>query len=267
MTAASGPEQLSREQRESLLHRLAQDYRELNGTKVEVWTHTPSPIEFAQIVGVGRPVLFRNTPNAKDFPALTKWTDDYLITAMADRKVSIAVTPNGRADALHTLSNGIRYFVEPHTEMMKMRELFEAIKRSEQGVSNEVYYLQSQNGNMYSATDFEHGPDHPSGSELCPELLSDVPREISWASEALGRTPDAVNIWIGGSKSVTSVHSDPYENIYAVVRGAKHFTLLPPTEGYTLREQRVPHAKYTRLASSSLLEIEPIPDSTRLVPR
>jgi hypothetical protein len=27
---------------------------------------------------------------------------------------------------------------------------------------------------------------------------------------------------------------DPYENIYTVVRGAKHFTLLPPTEGWSL---------------------------------
>ncbi|CAE6397141.1 unnamed protein product [Rhizoctonia solani] len=167
-----------------------------------------------------------------------------------------------RADALHTLPNGIRYFVEPHTEMMKTQELLEAIKRSEQEASDEVYYLQSQNGNMYSAVDFESSPDRPSDSELCPELLSDVPKEILWASEALGRTPDAVNIWIGGSRSVTSVHSDPYENIYAVVRGAKHFTLLPPTEGYTLHEQRVPHAKYTRTAPYLPLEIEPIPDST-----
>ena len=29
-------------------------------------------------------------------------------------------------------------------------------------------------------------------------------------------------------RSVTSCHSDPYENIYCVVAGAKLFTLLPP---------------------------------------
>ncbi|KAJ1308769.1 hypothetical protein OPQ81_004459 [Rhizoctonia solani] len=262
MITASNPEQLTREQRESLLYRLAQDYRDLNGTEVEVWTHTPSPIEFARIVNVGRPVLFRNTPNANDLPALTKWTDERLVTVMGRRKLSTAVTPNGRADALHTLPNGIRYFVEPYTEQMTMQDLLQAIKRSEQDISSEVYYLQSQNGNMYNAADFEPGPYRAPNSELCPELLSDVPREIPWASEALGRTPDAVNVWIGGSRSITSVHSDPYENIYAVIRGSKHFTLLPPTEGYTLREQRVLHAKYIRPAPSSPLEIEPIPDST-----
>ncbi|KAG8755365.1 hypothetical protein FRC12_010911 [Ceratobasidium sp. 428] len=77
------------------------------------------------------------------------------------------------------------------------------------------------------------------------------------------RTPDAVNVWIGGSRSVTSVHSDPYENIYTVIRGAKHFILLPPTEGYTLHEQRVPHARYTRPNPSSPLHLEPLkPPST-----
>lgn len=39
---------------------------------------------------------------------------------------------NRRADALHTLPDGTRYFVEPHTEHMTMHELFEAISTSEQ---------------------------------------------------------------------------------------------------------------------------------------
>lgn len=57
--------------------------------------------------------------------------------------------------------------------------------------------------------------------------------------------------------------TDPYENIYAVVRGSKHFTLLPPTEGYTLREQRVPHAHYTRPTPTSSLQLSLIePSST-----
>ncbi|KAF8681238.1 Clavaminate synthase [Rhizoctonia solani] len=267
MSTASNPEQLTSEQRESLLYRLAQDYRDLNGTEVEVWPHTPSSIEFARIVNVGRPVLFRNTPNMKDLPALTRWTDDYLGSIMGDRKVSVAITPNGQVLVSFDIPTGLStehhfVFAGEQTRCTLCQELFQAIKRSEQDASSDVCYLQSQNGNMYSAVDFESGPDRPSDSELCPQLLSDVPKEISWASEALGRTPDAVNVWIGGSRSVTSVHSDPYENIYAVVRGAKHFTLLPPTEGYTLREQRVPHARYTRPTPSSPLEIEPIPDST-----
>ena len=33
--------------------------------------------------------------------------------------------------------------------------------------------------------------------------------------------------------------TDPYENIYTVIRGAKHFTLLPPTEGQYLEGMRL----------------------------
>lgn len=40
--------------------------------------------------------------------------------------------------------------------------------------------------------------------------------------------PDAQNLWMGYNDSVSSMHKDPYENIYCVVQGEKHFTLMPP---------------------------------------
>lgn len=107
-----------------------------------------------------------------------------------------------------------------------------------------------------------------------------------------------MNIWIGDKNSITSIHNgrsyliindlhaltqaeDPYENIYTVVRGVKHFTLLPPTEGWCLEghnfrfiltaysesshtvlsERTYPHAKYARDTSTSPLTIVPSPDS------
>lgn len=33
---------------------------------------------------------------------------------------------------------------------------------------------------------------------------------------------------MGYNDSVSSMHKDPYENIYCVVQGEKHFTLMPP---------------------------------------
>jgi len=59
-------------------------------------------------------------------------------------------------------------------------------------------------------------------------ILSSVAEEISWASEAFGARPDAINFWMGGSRSITSTHKDHYENLYAVVRGSKKFLLYPP---------------------------------------
>lgn len=81
--------------------------------------------------------------------------------------------------------------------------------------------------------------------------------------------------------------ADPYENIYAVIRGHKHFTLMPPTEGFCLRgicafqsivnvdtlqpclgiaspERLYPHATYVRPRPDAQLEIKPTvkPDGT-----
>jgi hypothetical protein len=39
---------------------------------------------------------------------------------------------------------------------------------------------------------------------------------------------EAVNLWIGDSRSVSWAHKDHYENIFVVVRGSKRFLLLPP---------------------------------------
>jgi len=138
---------------------------------------------------------------------------------------------------------------------MTMEEFLSDISRGSSSASSDVCYLQSQNGNLYSSSDFfEEG--RTSESEFQP-LRRDVPSDISWCTEALGKSPDAVNLWIGDYRSITSIHSDPYENVYTVVRGAKHFTLLPPTEGWCLKERTYPHAAYKRCPSTSRLTLVP----------
>lgn len=94
-------------------------------------------------------------------------------------------------------------------------------------VDSEVHYLQSQNGNVYS-THFFQDNDADSLSEFEP-LRRDVPSEVQWCSEAFGsaplddgrhhlsdyltgESPDAVNLWIGNGKSVTSIHSGRYQS-------------------------------------------------------
>jgi peptidyl-lysine (3S)-dioxygenase / protease len=113
-----------------------------------------------------------------------------------------------------------------------------------------------------------------------------------------GIPPDAVNLWIGDGRSITSIHSgesdndftqcmfmdrfapDPYENIYCVIRGKKIFTLFPPSEGWLLEgvifiarlhvvlsvalaEREYPHATYIRSSPSSDLEISPTGQAVR----
>ena len=83
------------------------------------------------------------------------------------------------------------------------------------------------------------------------KLYEDVEQDIPWARIALDKTPDAVNLWIGNSKSVTALHRDNYENIYCQVTGLKDFVLLPPVEAPCVQERMVPCASYEPVDSTS----------------
>ncbi|EMD40707.1 hypothetical protein CERSUDRAFT_103086 [Gelatoporia subvermispora B] len=242
----------NRADRTSLLRWISDEYHDLNGTHHDVLKASPSPLEFSRLVHISRPVLMKNC-EAPD--ALSRWSDSYLIDKMGDAGISVAVTPNGRADAVTVDANGQQYFAEPYVQTMSMSNFLATLSSGKSRSRDEIYYLQSQNGNMYRSSYFDlHAENEPSEFEA---LREDVPSEISWCSEALDRPPDAVNLWIGDGASVTSIHSDPYENIYTVVRGAKHFTLLPPTAGWCLKERVYPHATYMRSPGTNALILKP----------
>lgn len=42
-------------------------------------------------------------------------------------------------------------------------------------------------------------------------LYQDVPAYVDLAKDAFGNEPDAVNIWIGDERAVSTMHKDHYE--------------------------------------------------------
>ncbi|CAI5476712.1 unnamed protein product [Closterium sp. Yama58-4] len=78
-------------------------------------------------------------------------------------------------------------------------------------------------------------------------LAADADEHIGFATAALGgNLPEAVNLWIGDERAVTSWHKDHYENFYVVVTGRKTFRLLPPLDVFRMRVREYPAAKYWR---------------------
>ena len=75
----------------------------------------------------------------------------------------------------------------PEERSMEMEEFLDIIEEPES--ANGVFYIQKQNSNL---------------TEEFEELMVDVDKEISWASEAFNKKPDAVNFWMGDSRAVTS---------------------------------------------------------------
>ncbi|XP_076308023.1 bifunctional peptidase and (3S)-lysyl hydroxylase Jmjd7-like isoform X1 [Tachypleus tridentatus] len=188
--------------------KLSKDFLELSlSSEVSLVESLPTPLEFLKKwVMPNVPVLFRQA--VRHWPALKKWTNQYLRDKIGQKEVTVAVTPTGYGDAV---CDG--YFVMPEERKMTMNSFINILEGH--GQDNYVYYIQKQNSNL---------------TEEFEELVSDVAMELSWATSAFGVEPDAVNFWMGDKRAVTSMHKDHYENIYCVVRGQKDFILIPPTD-------------------------------------
>jgi len=118
------------------------------------------------------------------------------------------------------------YFVLPEEKTMDMAEFLETL---EHPLANKVFYIQKQSSNL---------------TEEFPELVNDSASNLEWASKLFGSKPDAVNFWMGDERAVTSMHKDPYENIYCVVSGYKDFILHPPTDLPWIPYSEYPTARY-----------------------
>lgn len=219
----------------------------------------PSSLQFLRdAVGQHRPAILRGLID--EWPARTKWTKDYLIEAFGDKKVSVNLTPDGRADSVKKVQFSDDevekdYFVYPAEMHMKLSEFYHAIEHKADDSPACVPYLSQQDDNF---------------RKVCPrELLNDVLFPNPWqdpaipsqveseasetllgiyelAHDAFGSSCglEAMNLWIGDERSVSSVHKDHFENIYAVISGTKTFTLLPPTDIAFLPEKTFPTLRY-----------------------
>lgn len=170
-------------------------------------TEVPSALEFyRRWVSPNVPLIIRG--GVSHWGAVKKWTHAYLRTKIGNVSVTVAVTPNGLADAVHG-----SLFVTPEERVMKFGNFLDILEGPEH--SEAVFYIQKQNSNF---------------TDEFVTLADDVERDVAWATAAFGKVPDAVNFWMGDGRAVTSMHRDHYENIYCVVSGCKEFTLLPPTD-------------------------------------
>ncbi|KAL4716497.1 hypothetical protein ACJJTC_015925 [Scirpophaga incertulas] len=185
-------------------------------------TDNLEPLQFQrEYVSKNIPVILRG--GCAGWKATKKWNADYFRKKIPNKNVTVALTPNGYADGIAMDKNGRELFVMPYETDMKMNEFLDIL---EQKRSNMIPYIQRQNSNLIE--------------DFC-ELLPEIEQEVSFASEAFNKSPDAVNFWMGDERAVTSMHKDPYENIYCVIDGYKDFILIPPTD-----LPFVPYKKYPR---------------------
>ena len=186
-----------------------------------------------------------------DWPALSKWTQpNYLRSKLAHESVTIDRVPLSEDGCSYGDSVVGGLFVTPHEEQMKFGEFLDEIEKSNKNPSEGVLYCQHQNSSL---------------TEEFSSLIDDAP-ELSWASEAFNAAPDAVNLWVGENRSISTLHHDPYENMYAVVTGTKKFLLYPPSDYHWLDKREYPRASWKYDPStegSNRFTVVPDPDGQR----
>ncbi|CAH0514557.1 unnamed protein product [Peronospora belbahrii] len=190
-----------------------------------------SPLQFYRdYVSRNVPVVLLNAMTSSRWRrAIENWpNDEHLIAKAGDRTVTVDITPNGFGDAILELSNdNEKLFIMPEERDMRLTEFLQLLKKCNE--FDGVPYLSHQNDSL---------------RDQLPVLLDEVPPAMKLAVEAFGNEPEAVNIWIGDERAVSTMHKDHYENIYCVVKGQKHFTLLPPSAVGCLYEQEFTSARY-----------------------
>ncbi|KAH7033231.1 phospholipase A2 [Microdochium trichocladiopsis] len=212
-------------------------YHELNSNVVQELTEEPSPLEFMRHVARNTPFVVRQ--GASSWPAVKQWSAAYLREALAGHPVNVAVTPCGNADAPTVLvgedGKDRLVFAKPLEETQPFEQLLDYVAGQQLDPENvefdEIRYAQTQNDNL---------------RHEYVSLFSQVQRAVPFARIALQNDPDAINMWVGNSRSVTAMHKDNYENIYVQIRGQKHFVLLPPLCQPCVNEQELVPATYVR---------------------
>jgi len=119
-----------------------------------------------------------------------------------------------------------RVFVKPEERRMAFGAFVDILLHGEDeggresGREEGVFYLSQQNDNM--RVDFPMFISDGQGAREEGGEEGQVPAAgFPIARHVFGHAPDAINLWIGGRRSVSSVHKDPYENMYAVLKGEK----------------------------------------------
>ncbi|RDI83334.1 hypothetical protein Vi05172_g6720 [Venturia inaequalis] len=234
------------------IEELITTYQEVNCPQIDELDDEPSPLEFMRYVAKNRPFVVRK--GASDWYACRRWNATFLREEVGDAMVQVAITPFGNADSIITTDNG-PLFVKPYETEAPFSTVLEKIQTQEVNPSTykgHTHYLQTQNDNLRNEY-----------STLF--TTSKIPDSIPFARIALQKTPEAINFWLGNSKSVTALHKDPYENIYVQVLGKKHFVLLPPIEAPVVGEKWVKSGTYIPTPSqfpSSSSQFAPVdPDS------
>ena len=222
------------------------DVEALWSTPIKELTEVPSPLTFLRDhVSLSKPLLIRNA-----FPTLA--LDDLVDEGSNDDILLNVDVSDGHGDCIRVV-NGERIFVMPQVKQMTLNEFREGLKRQKKYEDPHDSVEKDDRGLRKINDDDENGAEiyYYSRQNDClrselPSLAKLFPKTIQFADETFNAKPEAVNLWIGNEKSVSSLHKDHYENIFCVACGEKVFTVCPPSDALYMEEATLPSGTFCK---------------------
>jgi peptidyl-lysine (3S)-dioxygenase / protease len=174
--------------------------------------HNPKPMEFMrECVASHQPCILTGILNETEWKCLDNWKTSEEFLKRAPSTVDVNITPDGLGDSVNSMT---KKFMIPLEMEMKTETFFSMLDKPDND-NDAIPYLSSQNDNLRLKM---------------PILLNDCSNSLPLADECFDCLPEAINLWIGDERSISSLHKDYFENMYCVIRGTKTFTLMPPTD-------------------------------------
>jgi jumonji domain-containing protein 7 len=233
---------------------------------IPVYETLPNPDDFfRQHVAVNRPCVIRRQGTIGSL-------DNLHAAKSSDLSLQVDVTPDGHGDCLRQVqfkdsTEPVSCFVKPMECRMKWNEFRHALEKKASTVPNDTESKsQPIHNRVFTTCESQEVSGHdippPQHAVMYYSRQNDCLRTelqplwqthlhnfskplLQWAAQVFQQeTPEAVNLWMGNADAVSSMHKDPYENVYHVLQGTKTFVLVPPAYAPMLQEKSVPSGHF-----------------------
>jgi len=207
-----------------------------------------------------KPVVI--TGALKNWPAMKKWTTEFLTTKFGDKMVRVAFAPYGEYEGCEK-AHDFEDFKDfkfpdvvksqlPFPDLVVVRPAFLEIP-----FSTFMSILQSSNDSNISAY-----LEYSSIPSLLPELEQDI-KEMPFLSGELKRRH--LNIWLSNGNTLGKLHFDPFDNFLCQISGKKQLFIYEPHDNTKLYEAHIQEATLDYNAASGKFRRKKLLESTSMV--
>lgn len=218
---------------------------------------------FSEYLVRSKPVII--TGAMDDWPAMSKWTTEYLREMYGNKSVHIKLTPKGEYEGIETASiwDSYQTFIIPQAVLKQLPypDLV-VVRPATLNIRFSEFLDIIKNVSAGKLTDVSAYLEYTSVSDYFTELEMDI-AEMPFFKNTLQLKH--LNIWLSDGNTLGKTHFDPFDNFLCQISGEKEVILFEPHSNERLYEAHIPEALLAYNASMRQFRRKTLLDSTSMV--